>query len=144
MLATDINGIEVIFVINEALWFGQQMDHSLPSSNQVCEHDVHLWNNPCDPFRGLSIHNPSSDHPVPLNTDGIVAFTETRAPTDAEISRLPHVHITSSAKWKPQNATYNLQSIEFGVKYLSLAPLKTLLAGVSLFRVPPILAISMI
>lgn len=37
--ASDINGEEVILVIHVALCFGQRMDHTLLSSNQVCAYN---------------------------------------------------------------------------------------------------------
>ena len=113
-LATDAHGEEVIFVIHESLWFGHQMEHTLLSSNQVRANDVDLWDNPCDQYHDLAIYNQSSDHPVPLHLDGIVSFTETRAPTDEEIRTLPHVELTSSVEWKPSKATYNLHSLGEG------------------------------
>ena len=116
-LATDENGTEVILVINEALWFGQQMDHTLISSNQVRANNVELWDNPCDP-RGMSVFNPASKNPIPLEMDGIVAYAETRAPTTEEIRNLPHVELTSDATWKPESATYNL--VPFGEEYVGV------------------------
>ena len=117
-LATDKDGREVILVINEALWFGQQMDHSLISSNQVRANEVELWDNPCDSLHEMCIYNPASDYPVPLEMDGIVAFAETRAPTTDEIRTLPHVELTSEVPWKPELATYNL--IPFGQEYVGV------------------------
>ena len=90
------------------------MEHTLLSSNQVRANDVTLWEHPCNSYHGLSIYNPSSDHPVPLHMDGIVCFTVTRAPTDEEIRNLPHVELTSSVEWKPSEATYNLHSLGKG------------------------------
>ena len=90
------------------------MEHTLLSSNQVRANDVTLWEHPCNSYHGLSIYNPSSDHPVPLHMDGIVCFTETCAPTDEEIRDFPHVELTSSVEWKPSEATYNLHSLGEG------------------------------
>ena len=101
-------------VINEALWFGPTKEHTLISSNQVRAYGVQLWDNPCDPNHGLFIHNTTIYHIVPLYMDGIVAFVETHAPTDEEILRLPHVHMTSDAPWHPNNASYCLQMTEEG------------------------------
>ena len=62
----------------------------------------------------LLIHNTTTSHIFPLSMDGIVAFVETRAPTDKEIFNLPHVHITSDVLWHPKNASYRLQQMEDG------------------------------
>ena len=117
-LATDKDGREVILVINEALWFGQQMDHTLISSNQVRADEVELWDNPRDSCHDMCINIPASDYPVPLKMEGIVAYAETRAPTNKEIRNLPHVELPSDAPCKPEFATFNL--IPFGEKYVSV------------------------
>ena len=101
-------------MINEALWFGPTMENTLISSNQVHAFDVQLWDNPCNPDHGLYIHNTATDHILPMEMDGIIAFAETRAPTDDEIHRLPTVRLTISAPWRPKDATYRLQSVEVG------------------------------
>ena len=49
-----------------------------------------------------------------MEMDGIIAFAETRAPTDDEIHRLSTVHLTSSAPWRPKKATYRLHYVEVG------------------------------
>ena len=73
-LVTDAAGQQCILVINEALWFGPTMKHSLISTNQVRSYDVHLWDNPCDPVHCPAIHNTTTDRLVPLEMDGIVAY----------------------------------------------------------------------
>ena len=110
-LATDSNGQDCIYVINEALWFGSTMENTLISSNQVRAFDVQLWDNPCDTNHDTYIHNTTSDHILPMEMDGIICFAETRAPTIDEINSLPTVHLTSSAPWRPENATYRLHPV---------------------------------
>ncbi len=113
-LVTDKEGQQCIFVINEALWFGPTMKNSLISTNQVRSYDVQLWDNPCDPFHPPAIHNTTTTHLVPLEFEGIVAFVESRAPTDKELDHLPLVHITSDVPWHPDKASYRLHHMENG------------------------------
>ena len=137
MLATDDHGEEAIFVIHESLWFGHQMEHTLLSLNQLCANDVELWDNPCNQYHNLVIHNLSSNHPVPLAMDGIVCFMESRAPTDEEIRTLPHVELTSSVKRKHLEQLTIFICLARGTlvrsgKFLSLIPSKALLLKVLL------------
>ena len=73
-LATDSNGQDCIYVINEALWFGSTMENTLISSNQVRAFDVQLWDNPCDTNHDTYIHNTTSDHILPMDMDGIICL----------------------------------------------------------------------
>ena len=113
-LVTDKEGQQCIFVINEALWFGPTMKNSLISTNQVRSYDVQVWDNPCDPVHPPCIHNTTTTHLVPLEFEGIVAFVESRAPTDKELDSLPLVHITSDVPWHPDKASYRLHHMENG------------------------------
>ena len=72
-LVTDADGQQIIIIINEALWFGPTMRHTLVSTNQVRSYGVQLWDNPCNPHHPLAILNTTTSHLVPLEMDGIVA-----------------------------------------------------------------------
>ena len=113
-LAIDSKGKEVILVIHEALYFGDRMNHTLLSVNQLRAFDVSVWDNPCDPNHSLSIEADNST--VEMKVDGIVVYVDTRSPTKEELNTLPHVVLTSEASWDPSKATYNLQPP--GVEYL--------------------------
>ena len=116
-LAHDSNGTEVILVMHEALYFGEKMRHTLLSVNQVRAHGVGLWDNPCDPHHKLGLE--TSGTTVDLEMDGIITFTDTRSPTEAELKALPHIELTSDAPWNPSMATYQLQPL--GIEYLDQA-----------------------
>ena len=44
-----------ILVINEALYYGNKLDHSLINRNQVRAYGIDFWDNPFDQQRGLTI-----------------------------------------------------------------------------------------
>ena len=113
-LAVDSEGREVILVIHEALYFGDRMNHTLLSVNQVRAYDVSVWDNPCDPNHSLSIE--ASDATVEMQVDGIVVYADTRSPTKEELQTLPRVELTSAASWNPLQASYQKQPL--GVEYL--------------------------
>lgn len=90
------------------------MHHSLLSVNQVRSYDVPLWDNPCDPYHRLSIE--AGNSVFEMEAEGIVIFIDTRSPTADELNSLPQIEITSSACWRPDQATYKLHPV--GVEYL--------------------------
>lgn len=53
-------GETYILVINEALYYGTKLDHSLINPNQIRAFGIDLWDNPYDKERGLGIHANSS------------------------------------------------------------------------------------
>ena len=110
-VATNVDGQDIILIIHEALWFGDALKHSLISINQVRSHGVHVWDNPCDGEHILSVYDVASSTRIPLEMHGIVALTETRAPTKEELKSLPTVELTSSAPWDPIKARYELHSV---------------------------------
>ena len=92
-VAVDSMGQEVVLVIHEALFFGDFMQHSLLSVNQVRSYDVPLWDNPCDPYHKLSIE--AEDSVIEMQAEGIVIYTDTRSPTAEELKTLPQIEILS-------------------------------------------------
>mmetsp|Transcript_3612 Transcript_3612/g.5593 ORF Transcript_3612/g.5593 Transcript_3612/m.5593 type:complete len:104 (-) Transcript_3612:8-319(-) len=47
-----------ILVVNQCLWFGEELDVSLFNPYKLCASDVHVWDNPCDTKHRLSIYDP--------------------------------------------------------------------------------------
>lgn len=52
---TNDEGETFILVINEDLYYGDKLDHSLINPNQVRHNHIHYWDNPYDKERPLSI-----------------------------------------------------------------------------------------
>jgi hypothetical protein len=98
-----------ILIVNEGLWFGPKLDHSLINPNQLCHNRVDVWDNPFDRTRPLSIQSEEEIY-IPLAFQGIVLFADTRTPTQEELGTcLPHIHLTSVNDWNPQ--TVKLSSV---------------------------------
>ena len=116
-VAIDSKGNEVVLVIHEALFFGDMMNHSLLCVNQAWSYGVPVWDNPCDPYHKLGIEADGTN--VEMQADGIVIFVDTRSPTLEELKTLPQIELTSSARWEPHRATYQLHPL--GVEYLDEA-----------------------
>jgi hypothetical protein len=56
-------GETVIFVFNEAIWMGDQLEHSLLNPNQLCHHWVLVQDNPYDK---QSLHLSSDDDEITI------------------------------------------------------------------------------
>ena len=53
MVTDSITGNSLITVINEALYYGKKLDHSLINTNQLRCYETMVWENPFDPYRDL-------------------------------------------------------------------------------------------
>ena len=94
------SGETFILVINEGLWFGTKLSHSLLNQNQLRYNGVMVQDNPFDTTKPLSITH--SDLSIPLLLSGTNIFLETRTPSQQELDNCPHVHLTCDSEWNPQ------------------------------------------
>jgi len=105
------SGQTFILVINEGLWFGHKLSHSLLNQNQLRYHGITVHDNPFDRQTPLSIEHPELI--IPLLTSGTNIFLDTRTPTQNELDSCPHLHLTSEAEWNPQTVLLaSTQSVE--------------------------------
>ena len=81
-----------ILIINEALFYGTKLDHSLLNPNQIRKFGIPFWDNPFDFDRGLKID--IQPH-IPLTTKGTKIYFKSRVPTKLELELCPHIHLTS-------------------------------------------------
>lgn len=89
-----------ILVVNEALYYGTQLDHSLLNPNQLRSYGVDFWDNPFDTDRPLCI-DINRDVQIPLVTTGTKVQFKSRVPTTEELKSCPHLQLTSKAEWNP-------------------------------------------
>ena len=76
-----ISGTAVMFISNQALWFGISMGKSLISNNQVQLHGIQLAEYPCDQNRPLGIVDHDPDWYINFTVKTYFYGVETRAPT---------------------------------------------------------------
>jgi hypothetical protein len=72
-----------ILVVNEGLWLGPNMKHSLLNPNQMRYNGVTVHDNPFDSHHELSIEH--DDVTLPLTVSGTNIFLDTRTPTQHEL-----------------------------------------------------------
>ena len=95
------NGETVILIVNEALYFGGQMDHSLVNPNQIRAFGIDVSDNPYDKERDFGITH--DDCFIPFSTEGSTVFFDTFVPSDHQLDTLRHIELTSDKEWDPTN-----------------------------------------
>ena len=104
------DGDEFILVFNEALWMGNTLQHTLVNPNQLRAYGTTVQDNPFAPTP-LKFEPPNGPT-IPLTTLGTIIYCNTRAPSDRELSTLPHIHLSSSATWDPHNMVFPTHRVE--------------------------------
>ena len=99
-----VTGETLILVVNEGLYYGKKLDHSLLNPNQIRAYQVGFWDNPYDPYHSLSIDVDRATV-IPLDRRGTKVYFTSRAPTEYELANCHHVELTSNAPWEPHDVT---------------------------------------
>ena len=116
------SGATYILVFHQGLWFGPKLIHSLINPNQLRSFGILLCDDPFDPYRDLSIHDPISEFTIPLTMHGTICAFQSRTPRPDELQNCPHIVLTSEAPWDPSSleiplGTKREASNELGSKY---------------------------
>ena len=106
------DGDEYILIFNEALWMGDTLQHTLVNPNQLRAYSTTIQDNPFS-SSPLSF-DPANGPVIPLTTMGTIIFCTTRAPSDQELSSLPHITLSPSATWDPLNVVFPSNCVEGG------------------------------
>jgi hypothetical protein len=94
-----IDGSPLILVINEALYFGERMSHSLLCPNQL--QDFGLIVNDVPKIYDINSIILPGQVELLLQMRGFISYLETRKPTEVEIQTCPRYELTSAASWDP-------------------------------------------
>ena len=93
-------GETYILVINEALYYGTKLDHSLINPNQIRAYGIGFWDNPYDKDKGLWVEMDKASM-IQMRTKGTKVLFDTRSPTPKELATCHHIQLTSKAEWNP-------------------------------------------
>ena len=96
--------VTYILVLNESLYYGTKLDHTLLNPNQIRHNGVDFWDNPYDKERALSIQVDRGPT-ISLEFVGIKLQFESKVPTNEELNNCEHIEITSSVLWEPSEVT---------------------------------------
>jgi hypothetical protein len=103
-------GQTYILVLNECLYYGTKLKHSLINPNQLRSSGTPVWDNIFDPNHDISIEC-EENLTIPLKMEGTKTLFISRSPTDQELNECPHIHITSTNEWNPSSVKLDIQSI---------------------------------
>ena len=106
------DGDEYILIFNEALWMGDTLQHTLVNPNQLRAYGTTVQDNPF--ASSPLIFDPPNGPVIPLTTMGTIIYCTTRAPSDHELSSLPHITLSSTATWDPHNVVFPSNCVEGG------------------------------
>ena len=77
-----------IMVINEALYYGKKLDHSLINTNQLSFYETHIWDNHVDLYRELCIET-DDGKTIYMTPDGTNIRFSSQVPTNEKLITLP-------------------------------------------------------
>jgi hypothetical protein len=98
-------GKTTILILNEAIWMGDQMEHTLINPNQLRAYGITVQDNPFNPAP-IFISSEDNEFTLPLSSKGTVLGVATRTPTGQELQTFPHVVLSSEHKCGPQNVRF--------------------------------------
>jgi hypothetical protein len=100
-----VTGQTYILVLNEALWMGKSLDHSLINPNQLRHFGTKVQDDPTSD-RPLSIITEDNEFSMELTMAGTIVHVNTHSPTDQELNSCPHIILSSSRSWNPHNVKF--------------------------------------
>ena len=101
---TNSHGRQYILVIHEALWM-PDMAHSLANPNQLRHNGVEVNDNPYS-GQPMVIRHDEEEFVACLRTQGTNIFINTWSPTSKDLRELPHITLTSSEIWEPNDVQF--------------------------------------
>ena len=102
---SPISGQTYILILNEALWMGASIDHTLINPNQLRSYGTIVQDNPVSPLP-LSIVTEDKSFSMELKMQGTIVLFETYTPTQFELESCPHVVLSSSSSWDPHTVSF--------------------------------------
>ena len=103
------DGRPYLLIVNEALYFGERLKHSLLCPNQMRAYGVDVNDCPRQ-FDKRSTHSIEvKEHglSIPLELLGIASAFPTHKPSDEEVDGLPRITLTSAKDWHPSSNEYS-------------------------------------
>jgi len=97
----DANGNTIILIVNEALWMGNKLQHSLLNPYQIRANGVNLCDDLTDMRRFFGIQTDGTQ--INFQMNGTTCLFNTRTPTTWELDNCQHVKLTSDTEWLPHD-----------------------------------------
>ena len=99
---TTKDGTTYILIVNEALYFGGSLDHSLINPNQIRHYGIPVSDDPYDSGRPFGMdHNELF---LPFETSGSAVHFISHVPSESEMQSCPKIVLTDGVlEWDPKN-----------------------------------------
>lgn len=119
-------GTTYILVVNQGLYFGEDLQHSLLNPNQCRCNEVIVDDVPVHLSQGESsthtIYIGKEKIRLPLLMDGVISYLPTRYPTDFEVSNCLHLELTSRSEWMPHSDSFQANESAITQDRIFVAP----------------------
>ncbi len=104
-------GETIILIFNEALFFGDRLDHSLLCPNQMRAHGIVVSDTPMqfDQQSTHSIYVPDENLVIPLALLGIISNFESHKPSNDELVSCRRAIMTGDIPWNPNDLAFAQQ-----------------------------------
>ena len=99
-----------LLIINEGLYHGTKLEHSLINPNQVRDVGIEVWDIPYDKSRDVEI-NVDDELQIPFSFKGTKGMFHSITPSTDDLQRLPRIVLTSDKEWNPHDIELGIQSI---------------------------------
>ena len=117
---TDRSGQTYILRLNQALLFGDRLDHSLLCPNQLRFFGQKVDDVPVqfdrDSTHSITLRSELADDKqvtIPLMLKGVVSYFTSYYPTTQQLDTCPHINLTSDAVWDPNSP--HLEATEYAL-----------------------------
>ena len=85
-----------ILVVNESLYYGNKLNHSLINPNQLRSYGMMVWYNRFNPNKGICLET-CEGNTTYFILDGTNIGFSLHIPTEEELITLPHIEVTSGS-----------------------------------------------
>ena len=98
-------GETTIQILNEAIWMGETIYHTLVNPNQLCSYGMTFQDNPFVEYPNF-IATEDHEFMLPLSSKGSILGVTTRTPMNKELHICPNVTCLLAHEWDPQNVSF--------------------------------------
>ena len=106
---SPVTGQCYILVLNEALWMGDTLPHTLINPNQLRHFGVYVQDDPTS-SRPLSVITADTSFALEMSCSGTIVGFTTRTPTQQELQSCPHIVLSSDQPWNPASVRFQSNS----------------------------------
>lgn len=102
---SPITGQTYILVLNEALWMGDSLEHTLVNPNQLRHFGTTVYDDPTS-SHPLCIITEDKEFCMDLYMKGTVTCFDSYAPSEDELNNCPHIVLSSNHPWRPDKVQF--------------------------------------